>query len=137
MIYARIDDSYASFDGMSPAVVEAMLSNRTSDFEILSEAAFLARPIPQPDFSARVTAFEVKVEKRLNEAAAVKGYDSIYTAAIRAGYAGPFHDEGVAYATFMDATWAKCYEILGAVMAGQRAEPTWDELEAELPAAPY
>ena len=119
------------------AVVDLLpgFEERADEVRAVIEAHIIAAP-PRV-FAAKVAAFERHVDERLARAAAVKGYDSILSASLRAGYAGPFHDEGVTYATFMDATWAKCYEILGAVQAGQRAEPTWEEIEAELPQLPF
>lgn len=74
------------------------------------------------------------VEKHLNAAARTKGYDDIRSAALRAGYPGPFHDEGVAFATWMDATYAACYQLLAQVQAGEIPEPNEAELLAMLPA---
>lgn len=74
------------------------------------------------------------IEKYLNEEAQKRHYDSIITAALRAGYPGPFHVEGVKFATWMDACWAKSFEIQALVLAGQRAQPTVAELLAEMPA---
>lgn len=76
------------------------------------------------------------VDGRLNAAANAKGYDSIVTAALRAGYPGPFHEEGVRFATWMDATYAHCYAVLAQVEAGARPIPTEAELMAELPSFP-
>jgi hypothetical protein len=74
------------------------------------------------------------VQNHLDAAAQAKRYDNIRSAALRAAYPGPFHDEGVAFATWMDACWAHCFEALAAVQAGTRSMPTADELIAELPA---
>jgi hypothetical protein len=70
----------------------------------------------------------------LHTKARERNYDSIHTAALRAGYPGPFHDEGVAYATWMDACNATAYQIMADVQAGLRAIPTGAELIAEMPA---
>lgn len=50
-------------------------------------------------------------------------YDDRITCAVRAGYPGPFHAEGVAFATWMDAQNALAYSILAEVQAGTRAMP--------------
>jgi hypothetical protein len=39
----------------------------------------------------------------------------------------------MAFATWMDAVNAKCYEVLAQFQAGVIAEPTWDELLVMLP----
>jgi hypothetical protein len=45
-----------------------------------------------------------------------------------------FDDEGKAFRAWRSAVWAKGYEILNAVLAGEREIPTEEELLAELPA---
>jgi hypothetical protein len=40
----------------------------------------------------------------------------------------------VAFGTWMDLVYAKCYEVLAQVKADEIAEPTTDELLAMLPA---
>lgn len=87
-----------------------------------------------PTIEQRAATLLLAVEKRLNDAARTKGYDSIVTAALRAGYPGPFHDEGVAFATWMDTTYAACYQLLAQVQAGAITEPNEAELLAMLPA---
>lgn len=92
-------------------------------------------PTPdQPTTLDKIQAAESAVEAMLNAGANKRGYDNIINAALRAGYAGPFHDEGVAYATWMDECWAKCYAVMADVKAMKRAEPTPAELVAEMPA---
>ena len=44
-----------------------------------------------------------------------------------------FDDEGKAFRAWRSAVWAKGYEILNAVLAGERDIPTEEELLAELP----
>lgn len=63
-----------------------------------------------------------------------RNYDNRTTCALRAGYPGPFHNEGMAFAQWMDASNARAYEILAAVQAGQRPAPVdVPALLAELP----
>lgn len=80
-----------------------------------------------------IAELESAVQTHLNAQAKTHGYDDIKSAALRAGYPGPFHSEGVAYATWMDACWAHCYQVLAAVQSGSRSIPTVAELIAELP----
>ncbi|KQP39683.1 hypothetical protein [Pseudorhodoferax sp. Leaf274] len=91
-------------------------------------------PQPEPPtVEQRIALLLRHVDAHLNAGAALRRYDSIITASLRAGYPGPFHDEGVVYATWMDATYARCYEILAQWEAGEIAEPTAAELLAMLP----
>lgn len=94
----------------------------------VTQAEYQNRPVSGKEEASRI------VQNYLDSRARERGYDNIRSAALRSAYAGPFHDEGLAYAQWMDNCWAKCYQILGAVQAGTRAIPTESELLAELPA---
>lgn len=72
-------------------------------------------------------------DAHLNAAAQARRYDNIHTAALRAGYAGPFHAEGVAYAEWMDACNAAGYQVLAEIEAGTREPLTVDDYIALLP----
>jgi hypothetical protein len=90
-----------------------------------------------PTLEQRAAALLAGVDAHLNAAAQAKGYDNILSAAIRAALpASAFHDEGVAFGTWMDAVYARCYQLMAAVQAGEMAEPTLEELVSMLPAAP-
>ncbi|MFV0675229.1 hypothetical protein ACLIWX_19160, partial [Variovorax sp. tm] len=90
---------------------------------------------PSPPFEQRAAALLLKVDEHLNAAARAKGYDSIITAALRAALpASPFHVEGVAFGTWMDLVYAKCYEVLVKVQSNEIAEPDEAQLIAMLPA---
>ena len=65
-----------------------------------------------------------------NAVAQAKNYDNRLTCALRAGYPGPFHDEGVAFATWMDTQNAKAYALLAQVQA--RTMPMPESVEAAL-----
>ncbi|SDO75797.1 hypothetical protein SAMN05216303_102279 [Rhodoferax sp. OV413] len=84
----------------------------------------------------RIGAFKAAISAYLDAAAKAKGYDNIVNAALRAAYPGPYHAEGVAFATWMDLTWQKSYELLAQWEAGSLSEPTTAELLAMLPEAP-
>lgn len=72
-------------------------------------------------------------DAHLDAAARSRRYDSIHTAALRAGFPGPFHDEGVALASWMDQCNAIGYQIMAEIESGQRVAPTIDEYIAMLP----
>lgn len=73
-------------------------------------------------------------DAHLDAAAKLRRYDSIHTAALRAGFPGPFHDEGVAFAIWMDACNATGYQLMAKITAGEIAPPTVEEYIAMLPA---
>ncbi|MGJ7533959.1 MULTISPECIES: hypothetical protein [Variovorax] len=87
-----------------------------------------------PPFERRKSLLLAEVDRHLNAAANAKGYDSILSASLRAALPNSaFHAEGVAFGTWMDAVYAKCYLVLAQVEAGTLDEPTKDELIALLP----
>ena len=90
-------------------------------------------PPPLPTLEERIATLLATVDLHLDATAKARGYDGIKSAALRAGYPGPFHDEGVAFATWMDSVYATCYQLLAQWQAGEIAEPTPDELIALLP----
>ena len=81
--------------------------------------------------------FIAAMEGHYDQVAQAKKYDNRLTCTLRAGYAGPFQAEGLAFATWMDACNAHGYTEMEKVMTGQRPMPTVEELIAELPATPW
>lgn len=63
-----------------------------------------------------------------------KNYDNRITCSLRAGYPGPFQVEGLAFAQWMDACNAYCYEVIQDVQEGSRTVPSFEELSSEFPA---
>ncbi|RQO57034.1 hypothetical protein DBV14_09500 [Variovorax sp. KBW07] len=107
------------------------------DYQRYLEWCAIPGNVPQqaagPTFEQREAALLAAVDEHLNAAARAKRYDSIGAAALRAGYPGPFHAEGLAFATWMDAVYAQCYQVLAQVQGGQIQEPTAEQLIAMLP----
>lgn len=60
----------------------------------------------------------------INAPAIARRYRDFSTFAMRAGFPGPYHDEAVVYATWMDTCNQLGYQILGEVQAGTRSIPT-------------
>ena len=78
--------------------------------------------------------FTGAIQARLDAFAQTRGYDGILSAATYATSTIPqFAAEGQYAVEARDTTWAKGYEILNAVLAGQRPMPTLEEVFAELP----
>lgn len=88
-------------------------------------------PAPDP-----VAMYTNAVQAHLDAEARKKNYDGILSAASYAALpvGEPFQAEGLAYAKWRSAVWAKCYEILAQIKAGTRPAPTPEEVIAELPA---
>jgi hypothetical protein len=100
------------------------------------DGATFVNPPPPPKTPEQIEAeFVAKVQSRLDTFARSRGYDGILSACTYVTSTNPkFAAEGQYCVQARDATWAKCYAILTSVQAGQRPVPTWEELEAELPA---
>ena len=91
-----------------------------------------SRP-PTPE--EQLAAFAAAIQAHLDNFARTRNYDGILSAATYATSTVPkFRAEGQYAVEARDAAWAKGYEIMGAVMAGQRAMPTLEEVIDELPA---
>lgn len=79
--------------------------------------------------------FTDSIQAHLDGFARTRNYDNIMSAATYATSTVPkFAAEGQYAVEARDATWAKGYEILDAVISGQRPMPTIEEVIAELPA---
>lgn len=98
------------------------------------------RPIlqdpPPPTVEQIIKRFEARVQLWLDEQARALGYDDIKSAVTYAEESAveKFQQEGQALRRLRSLAWARCYEILNAVQAGQRPIPTEEELIAEMEA---
>ena len=91
-------------------------------------------PTPEEQQAAMQKAFTDAIQARLDAFAQSRGYDSIMSACSYFGSANPrFKAEADAAIRLRDETWAACYAILEAVLAGDRPAPTLEALFAELP----
>ena len=80
---------------------------------------------------------EASVEQHIFSAVHAKGYDSTDSLSkYMARPNSPWYAECVALGDWIDACWIKCHEVMNAVLAGERAVPTAEELLAELPGEP-
>ena len=98
------------------------------------------RPIlqdPPPPTAEQIMArLEARVQRWLDDQAQALGYDDIKSAVTYAEEPSvpKFQQEGQAMRQLRSMAWARCYEILNAVQAGQRSIPTEAELVAEMDA---
>ena len=73
------------------------------------------------------------IEDYMDRVAQANGYDNRINFALRAGYAGPYHDEGVAFAQWMDGCYAWALPILNNFNEAGTALPDVDAFVASLP----
>jgi hypothetical protein len=93
----------------------------------LAEAIAAAQAMQAAILQGMTTLFDQTAQSR--------HYDNRVTCALRAGYPGPFHAEGAAFATWMDSCNATAYTMLAQVQAGTMPMPaTVDAALALLPA---
>lgn len=70
-----------------------------------------------------IARYEAALDAHLDATARMHRYDNRFTFALRAAYPGPWHDDGVAFASWMDACNAQAYTLLQSVMAGEAEMP--------------
>ena len=93
-------------------------------------------PVDPPAPEQIMARLETRVQQWLDEQARALGYDDIKSAVTYAEEPAvpKFQQEGQAMRRLRSLAWARCYEILNAVQAGQRSIPTEAELIAEMEA---
>ena len=75
----------------------------------------------------------IAIQNFLDNTAKEYGYDSIYTAALRAGFAGPYQAEGTKFAMWMDRVWRLTTEQINLITADSTNIPTAETLIASVP----
>jgi hypothetical protein len=89
----------------------------------------------QADIDSGVeSAYDIALTAHFNSVAAARHYDTYVTAALRAGYPGPFQTEGIAFGAWMDSCNAQGYALIAAVRSGAKPIPTIADFIASLPA---
>lgn len=73
------------------------------------------------------------LNRHLDSVAGQRRYDNRFTCALRAGFPGPFQEEGQVFAAWMDACNMAAYQLMAEVKAGSRPIPSEAELIAALP----
>lgn len=116
----------------------ALIEGQSQGKRIVADES--GRPIlqdpPPPTAEQIMSRLEARVQKWLDDKARALGYDDIKSAVTYAEESAvpKFQQEGQYLRRLRSLVWARCYEILNAVQAGQRSIQTEDELIAELEA---
>lgn len=128
-----IADSSLSPDDLAKAVrVDRVGLNLTIYYA--GDVLPLIAPTPAEQAAQLQSSYDAALTDHFNAVAAQRHYDSYLTAALRAGYAGPFQAEGIAYGSWMDSCNAQGYALISAVQAGTKPLPTIPDFIAGLPA---
>lgn len=94
----------------------------------------LVIPTPSPPTQEQVIAkYESALDAHLDAVAVAYRYKDRFTFALRAGYPGPYHDEGAAFAAWMDTCNVQAFALLQSVQSGAAALPTIEDFIAALP----
>ena len=116
----------------------ALIEGQSQGKRIVADES--GRPIlqdpPPPTPEQIMRRLQARVQLWLDEQARALGYDDIKSAVTYAEEPAvpQFQQEGQALRRLRSLAWARCYEILDAVQAGQRSIPTEAELLAEMEA---
>lgn len=88
---------------------------------------------PAPTTAQKIALYENALDDHLDGVAKLHRYDNRFTFALRAGFPGPYHDDAVAFATWMDGCNVQALALLSEVQLGNAPIPTIDEFIASLP----
>ena len=93
---------------------------------------------PAPTPAQKQAALEALIQQRLDAFAHSVNFDNLASACLTGMQpVGTYRQaEGAEFITLRYTTWQKAAEIRDAFLAGDRPEPTWAEVEAELPGYP-
>ena len=93
---------------------------------------------PEQLIQQKIKEGDAKITERLDAQARLLGFDNIVSGVSNASLPiGEYKQaEGAALLLWRARTWQKAEEIRDAFLAGERSEPTWQEIESELPTYP-
>lgn len=92
----------------------------------------LADP-PAPTQAQIIAQYESALDTHLDSVAKLHRYNDRFSFALRAGFAGPYQAEGVAFATWMDTCNAQAFSLLQEVLDGTAELPTVEDFISSLP----
>jgi hypothetical protein len=122
-VEARLyDDGILFVEGVD----QAALDLAANEYGQSSEVAERERLKTEALLVARFNAF-------LDSVAAQRRYDSRFTCALRAGFVGPFKEEGEVFAAWMDSCNMIAYQLMADVKAGRVAVPSEAAMIAMMP----
>ena len=143
-IIVREDGSYVINEGMYHVPNEGEYSELWAQVDEYAKANpdKVTQEVVEPEHEPTQEEIEARIQKQLTDAvqnyldakAQELNYDSCLSVCsyIDTGVQ-KFDDEGKAFRAWRSQVWAKGYEILAQVQAGERGIPTEEELIAELP----
>ncbi|MDH1442072.1 hypothetical protein N5O88_05560 [Pseudomonas sp. GD03721] len=122
---------------ITSALHAALMSGQSEGKQIVCDAegqpALIDPPAPEPTPEDIERALTAVLNHHLDAVAGERRYDSRFTCSLRAGFPGPFQEEGQVFAAWMDACNMAAYQLMAEVKAGSRKVPTEAELIAAMP----
>ena len=98
------------------------------------ENGFPALADPPAKTQAQIIAeYESALDAHLDSVAKLHRYNDRFSFALRAGFAGPYQAEGIAFATWMDTCNVQAFALLQEVLEGKAELPTVEDFIAMLP----
>ena len=115
---------------------ESLIQNDWIEIQEADLHSELEKLKPELTYEEKVEAYRSAVGGHIDSQAQSLGYDNVATAVTYADEPAvpKFQQEGLALRAWRSQVWASCYSILADVEAGNRPEPTLEDLIAELPA---
>lgn len=129
-VYAEVGASLQQIGGSCPDGWIAMQGERPSLDHVADASGQWA-----VDQAKIIESMRSAIQAHMDKAAQDYGYDDVKAAVTYAEEPAvpKFQAEGRAFRAWRSLVWAHAYEVLDAVQAGDREQPTTDELLAELP----
>ena len=120
---------------ITTAAHAALLDGQAAGKRIVADQS--GNPVLQdrnpPTQADTIALYEKALDAHLDSVARLRRYDNRFTCALRAGFPGPYHDDAVAFATWMDGCNVQALALLSEVQLGNAPIPTIDEFIASLP----
>lgn len=106
-------DGVKVYYGAIPEEVKANLTKVSVSTSVPPEFLYVEDGVIKHNYvkkSQELIDGEMYLRTYLDTTAQKHGYDNIMTAALRAGYPGPYQTEGVKFASWMDICWKMLYD---------------------------
>ena len=88
------------------------------------QTTWIIEDLPEEESNKRLLQrYDSILTSHLDSVAQQKNYDNRITCALRAGYAGPFQEEGIAFASWMDNCNHIAHKYLEDIQNGTRSKP--------------
>lgn len=136
--FAEVTIKCHSYADVQMAMLHADLGGDAAQYaDLIALVESNIKPPPVATMQEQLASFETILDSHLDEAAQLHRYNDRFAFALRAGYAGPYQAEAIAFATWMDACNLQAYAALQEIVTGKRPMPTEAEFIAALPTFGY